>query len=437
MCVEANSGWTITYIAFNPKRSNANRGIDNHVIRQHDLVLAKLDGLNVSVNVVLAQRDGLMERGTIVEWLKAEGDKVEKGDPIAMIEAEKVTFEIEAPTSGVLTRTYPAGSTIPVGAVIGQILPAGVGAAEVKPGEISVEKKETAKTVMRARIMATPAAKRVAKERGIDLAEVKGTGPNSIITRSDIASLPEDLQTPRAPETVRVVDEEEVIPLVGWRKTMAEKMAQSKATAAHITTVAEADVTDLVALRQKILPVIQDKAKLRIAHTPFIVKAVARALKEYSIINSSLAEDKIIVKKYCNVGVAMAREERGLIVPVIHHAETMSLLEIAQKLEELSEKAKTGKITLDDVRGGTFTITNVGMMGVLFNTPIINPPESAILGVGAIVKKPVVIGDQIVIRDRMYLSLSYDHRVIDGTPAIRFLQRVRELLENAYSLLDF
>jgi pyruvate/2-oxoglutarate dehydrogenase complex dihydrolipoamide acyltransferase (E2) component len=386
----------------------------------------------MSVDVILPALDSLMEKGTIVQWIKADGERVEKGQPIAVIETEKVTAEIESPASGILKVACPVGSTVAVREVIGHIHVAGTDMPEAKPLEVSTEKKENVEEV---RGRSTPAARKLARERGIDITKIKGTGPGGIITRDDVVSQVAVLVPSLS--AAKLVQEEEVIPLVGWRKTMAEKMAQSKRTAAHITTVAEVDVTELLALREKILPVLQEKEKLKITVTPFIVKAVAQALQEYPIVNSSLLEDKIIVKKYCNIGIAMAREEGGLVVPVIHHAEEMNLLQTARKLEELTEKAKAGKLAIEDVRGGTFTITNVGMMGVIFNTPIINPPETAILSAGAIVKKPVVIEDQIVIRYRMYLTLSYDHRVVDGAPAIRFLQRVRQLLENSYSLLPF
>lgn len=385
------------------------------------------------VDVLVPEVGEGVTEGNIVEWLKKDGETVKEGEPLLTIETQKVTFEITSPASGVLRVLKPQGSTVKVSERIAMI-------EEVKEEVKEIEtKKEEARqevaTKLEAekpeleRVRASPRARRLAREYQVDLTTVKGTGPNGLVTEEDVRAVIEAKAAPATEEP------EEVIPLAGWRKTMAEKMAQSKRTAAHITTFAEVDMTELVSLREKLLPVVEEKAKLKLTYTPFIIKAVAQALLEYPIVNSSLVGDRIVVKKYCNIGIAMAREKGGLIVPVMHHVEKMNLIEIAQKLEELTEKARAEKLSIEDVRGGTFTITNVGMLGVIFNTPIINTPESAILGVGAVVKRPVVVDDQIVIRHRMYLSLSYDHRVIDGLPAIRFLQRVRQLLENPYALL--
>lgn len=216
---------------------------------------------------------------------------------------------------------------------------------------------------------------------------------------------------------------------------MAERMAQSKRTAAHITTIAEVDATELVNLREKLRPAEKD-LHTRITYTTFIVKAVAQALGEYPIVNSSLVGDEIILKKRKNVGFAVAREKGGLIVPVVRDADKKGIIEIAKTIDELTKKAKENELSLEDLRDGTFTITNPGILGVIMDTPIINPPQSAILGVGAIVKRPVVVHNEIVIRSIMYLCLSYDHRVIDGAPAIHFLQTVRKILENPNLLLD-
>ncbi len=393
------------------------------------------------LDVLMPRLDRLMTQGTIAQWLKQDGEKVDKGEPVAVVETEKVTSDIEAPASGVFYRLRPEGVAVPVAEVIALVY---LQNEEVR-GPPKVEKPPEKVEVVRAveppkaaeverRPLASPLAKRLAEERGVDLAQVVGMGPEGMITREDVLAYAERLVVAEMAKPPPVWGEEEPIPLMGWRRTMAERMARSKHTAAHITTIAEVDMTDLAKLRED-LERSGDASKRGISYTAFIVKAVVQALQKYPIINSSLVNDKIALKKYYNIGVAVARE-KGLVVPVIHNAERKNLYEISESIRDLAEKARGDELRLEDVRGGTFSITNVGMFGAIMNTPIINPPESAILGVGAIVKRPVVRNDQIVIRSMMYLCLSYDHRIIDGAPAIGFLQEVRRLLEAPSTLLD-
>jgi 2-oxoglutarate dehydrogenase complex dihydrolipoamide succinyltransferase (E2) component len=382
-------------------------------------------------DVIMPKLDLAMTEGTVLEWVKKNGEAVKKGEIIAIIETAKATAEIEAPASGILHVVKPTGSVVPVLEKIAYIVEPGEELpSEAKPPEVAE------------RVKASPQAKKIAKEYNIDLSKVKGTGPDGMITREDVLSyiqktspppiettettkLREEVVKPAAPE-----GEEEMIPLIGWRKIMCERMSYSLRTAAQITTIAEVDATEMVNLRGKL-----KNEGLDITYTAFIVKAVTKALKEFPILNSSLVDDKIVVKKYYNIGIAVDREEGGLVVPVIHHADKLSLAEIAKRINELAQKAREEKLSIQDVTGGTFTITNVGMFGGIMNTPIINPPESAILGVGAIVKRPVVRDDQITIRSMMYLCLTYDHRIIQGGQAVRFLQRVRNFIENPHLLL--
>lgn len=370
-------------------------------------------------DIIMPKLDLTMAEGVLLQWLKKDGDEVKKGEPIAVIETAKVTYEIEAPTSGILRIIKPEGSVIPVLEKIGYIL---------EPSE------EIAREAARAeKIKASPLAKKIAKQYNIDISKIKGTGPGGFITKDDVLSYVEKVSLHvKEQSVVKPYEEEEIIPLTGWRKTMCDRMSYSVRTAAQITTIAEVDATELVELREKL----KNEKGIDITYTAFIVKAVVKALQEFPIINSSLVDDKIVVKKYYNIGIAVEREDRGLIVPVIRNAEKLSLYQIADRLKVLVEKARAGKLTIEEVTGGTFTITNPGMMGVIMNTPVINPPESAILGVGAIKKRPVVKDDQVTIRWMMYLCLTYDHRIVDGAPAIRFLQRVRSLIENPSTLLD-
>ncbi len=379
------------------------------------------------VNVLMPQIDHFMTQGTIVEWLIKDGEKVKKTEPIALVETQKVMVEVEAPISGIFYKTQSVESTVKVGEIIAFI---------VQLGDDLPIKQEMKKSIVKPEkitVRVSPLARRLAKEYEINLSKISGTGREGMITKEDILSYKQGVRVTEADFDSSKLGIEEIIPLVGWRKTMAERMVFSMQNTAHVTTFAEVDVTDLRNLRKK-LDNSEDLTKRKISYTSFFAKAVVQALSMYPIINSSLIDDKIIVKKYFNIGVAVSRKN-GLVVVVIHNADQKSLIEISKSIKDKVDRARGTKLLPQDVRGGTFTITNVGMFGTLMNTPIINPPESAILGVGTIQKKPVVINDKIVIRSMMFLCLTYDHRIIDGTPAIRFLQEVRRLLENPSFLL--
>ncbi|MEM2370528.1 MAG: dihydrolipoamide acetyltransferase family protein [Candidatus Bathyarchaeia archaeon] len=381
----------------------------------------------MQAEVVLPKLDRIMREAVITKWTKANNEEVKQGEVIAIIETEKATAEVTSPASGILKILKPEGTTVPVGEVIAVI-------EEAPP--------ETPKEEVKVEVLASPRAKSLAKAHGIDLTKVRGTGPRGMITEKDLLPLISEIQRAAAPAEKavpieRVVPVErlenvEIIPLRGWRKDMAERMALSMRTVAHVTTFAEADVTKLLKLREDMR-----KQGYNISLTAFVAKAVVQALKKYPILNSSLEDDKIIIKKYYNIGIAVYAGERGLTVPVIRDADKLNLKQLSEAVDKLAEKARRGEISLEDVVDGTFTITNVGMFGALFNTPIINYPQVAILGVGAVKKRPVVVDDKIEIRSMAYLCLTYDHRVVEGVPAVRFLQEVRALLENPEALVDF
>ena len=374
------------------------------------------------VKVVMPQLDLFMTEGTIVEWLKHDGDPVTEKEPVAVIETIKAAVEIEAPTSGTFYQNQPLGAPVPVGETIATIFLPGdtiTRTMETTPIQQMREKSlSQEKRGREGRVLASPLAKKIAQTHNIDLHQVEGTGRNGVITKSDILSYLENNR-----EEAR---EEDIIPLTGWRKTMADRMLHSVQTMAQLTTVTETDFTALIELRKQLIA--KDKRQLSI--TAFIIKAVAEALKEYPLLNASLMDGKIIIKKIRNIGVAVAREKQGLIVPVIRQADEKNVFKLTQMLTAMVNRAREQKLTIADITDGTFTITNVGMLGVTFNTPIINPPESAILGIGAIIKRPVVVDNKITIRSIAYLCLSYDHRFIDGTPAVQFLQKIKQLLQD-------
>jgi pyruvate/2-oxoglutarate dehydrogenase complex dihydrolipoamide acyltransferase (E2) component len=373
------------------------------------------------VKVAMPQIDLFMAEGTITEWLKQDGETVEAEEPVAIIETSKIVVEVESPASGTFYKTQPVGSTVSVGEAIALIVQqdedAPVISEVIKSPGVEEKPSERVTEAIDKRVLASPLAKKLAKQHDIDLAQITRSGHGGVITKKDVLAYLKQNPVER--------DDEEIIPLTGWRKVMADRMHYSLQTMAQLTTITEADFSELINLRKKLI----SEGKDRISFTVFIVKAVTQALKEYPIMNSSLVDGKIIIKNYHNIGVAVAREKQGLIVPVIHRADEKSLTKLNQVLSEMVNNARTGNLSIKDVTGGTFTVTNVGSLGGTMSTPIINPPESAILGVGAITKKPVVVDDEIVIRSIAYLCLSYDHRFIDGAPAIGFLQQIKQFLQ--------
>jgi pyruvate dehydrogenase E2 component (dihydrolipoamide acetyltransferase) len=422
--------------------------------------------------------EGIHE-GEIVKWLVKEGDIVREDQPMVEVMTDKATVEIPAPRAGkILKLNAKEGETVKVGSVLviieelGEAKPEsqktppsapprhGEGSSPfpLREGGQGVRSEATATTVaappppspMAApaqRVLATPATRKLARELGVDIAQIRGTGPGGRVTDEDVRRFaaartapqpppPSPAPTPSpaapafAPSAVVTDRREERIPLRGIRKRIAEHMHQSKTTAAHFTYVDEVDMTELIQLREQMKPLAEQKG-VKLTYLPFIVKASVAALKEMPILNASIDEAKgeIVIKKYYNIGIATATDE-GLIVPVIKDADRKSLLEIAMEIERLAKAAREGKIALSDLQGGTFTITSLGALGGLFATPIINYPEVAILGIHEIKKRPVVRDNQIVIRDIMYVSLSFDHRLIDGDVGARFCKKIISYLEN-------
>jgi len=366
--------------------------------------------------VVMPRLSLTMKEGTVVQWFKREGETVQKGEPLVEVLSEKVTYDVEAPDSGILRKIIATeGSNVPIDQAIGIIAAADEPLTEVEittpttslsAKEVAVSEPEVAH-----RVLASPAAKRLAREFGVDLTQVRGTGPEDRIIEDDVKRFAE--QTITRPRV------REVIPLVGIRKTAAERVSLSARTAPHSTITMEVDMTNAAKLREE----------KTASYTDILVRAVATALREHPLLNSTLEDEKIKVFEDINVGVAVATE-RGLVVPVIHNADKRVLSEISSAVEELVEKARQGKLAREDVSGGTFTITNLGMYGVDVFIPIINPPETAILGVGRVTEKLVLVGSEIKIKPVMQLSLSFDHRIVDGTPAALFLRKVKQVLES-------
>lgn len=384
--------------------------------------------------IVLPRIDAAMQSGRIIEWLKKEGEKVVNGEPVVRVEGEKTTFEVEAPASGVLRSIFlKPGSEAPVGdvlAVIGEPeeeVPAHYTRAPSTltspPVQIAAQVAPQKEGPLPREVRASPAARALARKRGIDLAQVKGTGVDGRIQAEDVLKALGRQESPileRLGTTPRVT---EIIPLHGIRKTVAERLSYSFHTTVPVLLTTEVDLETLQEGRKRI--------GSNVSVTAFIVKAAARALREHLILNSSLDENKI----YDDINVAVAiHTPEGLTAPTIVGPENTNLVAISEKIAGLRERAASGRLTIDEVTGDTFTVTNLGAEGIDIFAPIINPPQAAILAVGQLTRKPVVVGDSVTARSRATLSLIYDHRITDGVPAAQFLAHVKRLLENPDSL---
>ncbi len=372
--------------------------------------------------VVMPRLDPGMKTGKLVRWLKREGEPVKRGEEIATAEGEKTTFPIESPADGVLVKILvQEGEEVPVLTALAII---------AAPGEqVSEEefRREAPREVLEVR--ASPAARRLAREYGIDLREVQGTGPGGRITREDILRYVEStgLRAELGEEGPRVLKE---IELTGKRGTIARRLTESHREIPSVTIVMRADMSRVLELRRR-----EAAGGRKFSITALVVKAVAKALEENRELNSSVVGDKIVVYDDINVGVAVSIPD-GLVVPVVRDANKKDLMQITREIEELASRARSEEgLSPRDVSGGTFTVSNLGSEGVEIFTPIINPPQSAILGVGAITQTPVVTGGEIEVRPQMALCLVFDHRAVDGVPAARFLRRVVELLENPEELV--
>ncbi len=371
--------------------------------------------------------EGIIE-GEIVQWLVNTGDAVAEDQVVLEIMTDKATVEIPSVTAGTVSEILAnPGDIVKVGMVIMRL-----GGAKGAPKSGAVSKAPAPATtpapkinsvpVLPGSVLAAPSVRKAAREKNIDLQGINGSGPSGRILHND-------LQHSNQAQTTPIGARMEKVPLRGLRKRIAEKMALSKQKAAHFTCVEEVDVTELVAFRNSI----KDAAKAQgsnITFMPFIMKACVLGLKKYPILNATLHEEREIhYKHYFNFGVAVDTED-GLTVPVVADVDKKSIIEIARNIKELSGRAHASKLTMDDFKDGTFTISNAGKVGGLFATPIINYPELAILGVHEIRKRPMVVDDTIVIRNMLYLSISLDHRIVDGAIGIRFLNEMINYLSN-------
>ncbi|MBI2184188.1 MAG: 2-oxo acid dehydrogenase subunit E2 [Thaumarchaeota archaeon] len=384
--------------------------------------------------------EGVAE-GEIRRWFVKIGDQVSENQPLVEVMTDKVTVEIPSPKSGtVLDILAKEGQVVKVGTTIIIIGEKGEHTTlrsqpEPKSIEASSITPPVSAPARAASVLATPATRRLARELGIDIAQVRGTGDDGRVTEEDVRRHSSATTAATTPTASPVKGVEERVPLRGVRRRMAESMAMSLRTTAQFTLIDEVDVSKLVATRETLKP-LAEKNGVKITYLPFVIKAVVKALKEYPYLNASLddAKQEIVLKKDYNIGVAVDTGE-GLVVPVIRDADKKSLFDLARNVEDLAQKARSSRLELDDIKGGTFSITSLGALGGLLATPIIHYPEVAILGVHRIDKKPVVRDGQIVVRDIAHISLSFDHRIIDGATAGRFTSRIKEMLEEPNQLI--
>ncbi len=387
---------------------------------------------------------------TISKWFKKEGDTVKRDEPLLELETDKVTVEVPSPADGAIESiSAQAGATVQVGALLGAIAEGKAGAAPTKPAAPKAEAPKPAAAPAPAPAPAAPktdapampSAKRISEESGIALSSVAGTGRDGRVTKGDMlgalsarSSAPQAV-TAAAPAGPRSNEaREERVPMTRLRKTIALRLKESQNTAAMLTTFNEVDMTTVMGLRTVYKDTFEKKHGVKLGFMGFFTKAVVAALKELPNVNAEIEGDNIVYKNYYDIGIAVSTE-RGLVVPVVRDADHLSLAGIEKAINDFGARARDNKIKLEELQGGTFSITNGGVFGSLMSTPILNSPQSGILGMHKIQPRPVAIGDKIEIRPMMYLALSYDHRIVDGREAVTFLVKVKENLEDPQRML--
>lgn len=389
---------------------------------------------------------------TIARWFKKAGEAVAADEPLVELETDKVTVEVPAPASGVLEEIRAKdGETVGVGAVLGSIkegaAPAKAAPAKAEPAPAKAEAPKAAPApapaaVRPSEIPVLPSVRKLAAESGISPAIVPGTGKGGRVTKGDILAAIAGVAAQPAPAPAPTVARapspdaarEERVRMTRLRQTIAQRLKEAQNTAAMLTTFNDADMSAVIGLRQQYKEPFEKKHGVKLGFMGFFVKAVIAALKELPAVNAEIDGEDIVYKNYYHIGVAVGTE-RGLVVPVVRDADMLSIADIEKKIADYAKRARDGKLSIDEMQGGTFTITNGGIYGSLLSTPILNAPQSGILGMHRIVDRPVAVEGQVVIRPIMYLALSYDHRIVDGREAVTFLVRVKENLEDPARLV--
>jgi len=380
---------------------------------------------------------------TVAKWLKKSGDTVNEDEPIIELETDKVSIEVTSPKTGVITEiTVQEGQTVEVGAQLGLIGESGAKVAtqpeesekpkieveqEIKPKPKKEKEEKVIQLNVERKLEPSPAAKRIIEENKIDISSVHGTGRRGQILKSDLIGLMG--VNPGLDKKFQEKGPEERVKMSRLRATIAKRLKEAQNTAAMLTTFNEIDMSMIMQIRKDNKDEFEKMYGVKLGFMSFFVKACVNALQTFTVVNAEIQGEEIVYKNYYNIGVAVGTD-KGLVVPVVRGADQMSFADIEKEIITLGGKARNGQLSIDELQGGTFTITNGGIYGSMLSTPILNPPQSGVLGMHNIVQRPIVIDGKIEIRPMMYLALSYDHRIIDGKEAVSFLVRVKEILED-------
>ncbi len=395
----------------------------------------------MAVDVVVPQLGESLVEATVGSWLKKVGDPVAMGEPLLELETDKVNLEVAATSSGVLADIQAEpGATVAPGDILGHVEEGATAAAPAAPAAPAPVEGVSAEAAVRA----TPAVRRLAEERGVSIESVAATGAGGRVRREDVERAVEPAAAKKAPAPAPAA-EPAAVPAAGGgrvervrmsrrRLTIARRLVETKQNTAMLTTFNEVDMTAAMALRSRWRGAIQERHGVRLGFMSFFTKAVVASLKQFPRLNAEIDGDDMVLKQYYNIGIAVAAEG-GLVVPVVRDADRLAFYEIEAEIARLAEKARTNSLQLSDLQDGTFTITNGGVFGSMFSTPILNGREVAILGMHTIQKRPMAVEDEVQIRPMMYLALSYDHRIVDGSEAVRFLVTVKQLVEDPERLL--
>ncbi|MBX3456757.1 MAG: 2-oxoglutarate dehydrogenase complex dihydrolipoyllysine-residue succinyltransferase [Candidatus Paracaedibacteraceae bacterium] len=378
-----------------------------------------------------------VSEGTVARWIKKEGQAVVADEILVELETDKVTLEVTSPASGVLSKIHhPEGTNVEVGQILGLVEVGGEATVEAIVEEIKEEIQEEIKAAEEKHVdvgvQHGPAVRKMAEENNINVAAVASSGKDGRVTKGDVINY---MENPVAATPARTVEvREERVKMTRLRQRIAERLKGAQNTAAILTTFNEVDMTNVMEMRNRYKESFEKKHGVKLGFMSFFVKAAIQALKEIPEVNAEINGDEIIYKNYYDIGVAVSAPQ-GLVVPVVRDADAMSFAEVEKEIARLGGRARDGKLSIDEMTGGTFTVSNGGIFGSLMSTPILNSPQTGILGMHKTQERPVAINGQVVIRPMMYIALSYDHRLIDGKEAVTFLVRIKESIENPERLL--
>ena len=396
----------------------------------------------MSVELIVPTLGESITEATVSKWLKKIGESFEADEPLVEIETDKITVEIPAPSAGVLSEIkVKEGTDVNIGGVLGIIGEIDATIPSKQKKHLPVEDVKDEKTKNKADSnnqnnltkdsKLSPSVKKILEENNLEASRIKSSREDGRLTKADVL---EHLKNPSKNNNKQSMGREEIVPLSKIRRTIATRLKEAQNTAAILTTFNEVDMSEIINVREAKKEDFMKRYDVKLGFMSFFVKASVMALQEFSAVNAEIRDDNIIYKNHYDIGIAVGTE-KGLVVPVLKNADKMTFGDIEKQINELSSRAKKGTLTMDDLSGGTFTISNGGVYGSMLSTPIINRPQSGILGMHNILKRAVVVEDEIVIRPMMYLAFSYDHRIIDGKESVGFLVKIKELLENPSSII--